>query len=940
MGYAYWRKCDFQVHTPRDPNWTGPYPPGVNDPIDGTCQPATLQDVENARRQWADGFVAACIDRGLTAVAITDHHELVMVPHVQSAIARRKTDNPDFDLWLFPGMELTCHGGKQCLILFDADLPKDWQQQTQGKLGIVYADLDETKAKSQKVTQLTCSYPDIAAELDEIAGLKGRYIVLPNVSEGGSHTVLTHGHHADFRRMPYAGGYLDRDQTIHTLGTKNRSRISGTVLQWSGREIYPLPTSDSRSADYAHLGANNTWIKLATPTAEAIRQAFLGHLSRIRIGEPTPPSLVVSSLKLRGTTIVNDCSLELSPEMNTAIGGRGSGKSTLLEYLSFGLGRSCYDVSRPQYSGTERLHGLIDDTLITKGAEVTVCVVQDSATFVITRGPSAQYHPQITYPNGTKQITTAKELRDLFPATVYSQGELSDVGKQAERRTQLSDLLQFINQEYKRDDEKVASGLELAKNATRSSVQNLTTYWSLLAKQRKSTTSRDSLVERISALEKMLPMLSEGEQAKIELFSKMEAFETKRVQASKHADQIRVRLTVAETELSSARDLTTLLVREAEPIQQTYKLLIDTFVDGLRTLKSNVENRRSALADAEIGWSALHRESRLARDEVLKKLGEHKAVTSQIIKLREELSELTNSIGDLEVEVEAYGNPASKLAADVGRLKSLARERADSTRKWAEEVEILSNGRIRASVEVAGDMSDVKEAIDFVARQTGSQEATRIRQMEEFTRSGNIWDWLDKIRTNCLAILHWQGAGAAMAESEPVCADLMRLLGDTKKIRRAVLERMTTQRVEAVSAAIPNPEITLVYCDGDRQISFEKASEGQRAGALLFMLLEQAGGPLIVDQPEGDLDNKLIAELTDKLHDSKRLRQLFFASHNANIVVNGSSELVCHLDVGDDGKRQVDLSGAIDEPRICRLIADTVEGGEKAFIDRKNKYGY
>ena len=106
------------------------------------------------------------------------------------------------------------------------------------------------------------------------------------------------------------------------------------------------------------------------------------------------------------------------------------------------------------------------------------------------------------------------------------------------------------------------------------------------------------------------------------------------------------------------------------------------------------------------------------------------------------------------------------------------------------------------------------------------------------------------------------------------------------------------------------------------------------------MLLDQAGGPLIVDQPEGDLDNTLISELTGKLHSSKQLRQLVFASHNANIVVNGASELVCHLNVGGDGRRKVDLAGAIDEPRVCRLIADTMEGGQKAFIDRKDKYGY
>ena len=106
------------------------------------------------------------------------------------------------------------------------------------------------------------------------------------------------------------------------------------------------------------------------------------------------------------------------------------------------------------------------------------------------------------------------------------------------------------------------------------------------------------------------------------------------------------------------------------------------------------------------------------------------------------------------------------------------------------------------------------------------------------------------------------------------------------------------------------------------------------------MLLEQSGGPLIIDQPEGDLDNRIIAELTDKLHEAKQKRQLIFASHNANIVVNGSAEFVGQLDLAGSGDREFAYSGAIDEPEVCKVITSTMEGGEKAFKDRQDKYGY
>ena len=939
MTFAYWRKCDFQVHTPRDPNWTGPRPIGQGEEMAGTGGKATVQDVDAARAAWAKGFVNQCLTKGLEVVALTDHHEMIMVPYVQQELAARKMADPNFDLWLFPGMELTASGGRQCLIIFDADLSEDWRKQAQGKLGIVYADLDEKSSKGPTVTQLTSNYADIGGLLDELDGLRGRYIVLPNVSQGNSHTVLTDGAHADFRRMPYVGGYLDCGQTIKTLGTKNQRRLSGEDKNWSVREIYPLPTSDSRSSDYATLGQNNAWVKLAAPTAEAIRQAFLGHRSRISIEEPKLPSLVIASIEVEGSAILQHTALPLSPELNAVIGGRGSGKSSFLEYISFGLGRSCYDVPRDHYSGTQRLHDLANDTLVTKSGRVTLTIVQDRATFKIIRSQATAYQPQITYPNGSTQTITVKELRALFPAVVYSQGELAEIGKQAGQRTQLSDLLQFVNPDYKREDDRLAADIESAKSKIKAAIQALAENWAQQSRLRKLTTTRDSVRQRVEALEKTLPTLSEDDQAIVSRFDKANDFESKRLLASKHANQIVDDLDSSASELLNQRDLTG-DVEGADAIRQHYLALYKSFAGGIEKLLKELREKRAVLATAEAEWATVFKEARTARDRVLEKLGAHKTATSQIIKLREEITDLTNQIGTLEAKLKADGDPASGLTQALANLRQIHDRRAERTQQWASEIEKLSSGKIKAAVDIAGDTSDIKDAVDLIAAKTGSQEATRLRALEEALASGSVWDVLDRLRTDCLSLLYWRQMGAASGEQQPACAETFKILGDNERIRAALTERMDTSRVEAIAAAVPRPEIALSYCDGMREISFEKASEGQRAAALLFMLLEQPGGPLIIDQPEGDLDNRIIADLTDRLHTAKQNRQLIFASHNANIVVNGSSELVGHLDVKDTGERQFECSGAIDAPLICKVITSTMEGGEKAFKDRQNKYGY
>jgi hypothetical protein len=163
------------------------------------------------------------------------------------------------------------------------------------------------------------------------------------------------------------------------------------------------------------------------------------------------------------------------------------------------------------------------------------------------------------------------------------------------------------------------------------------------------------------------------------------------------------------------------------------------------------------------------------------------------------------------------GDPSSALNRALTNLKRANDHRAARTQEWAKEIERLSSGKIKALVDVGGDLTEVKDAIDFVAGKTGFQEVTRLKQLEEALGDNSAADILDR--------------------------------------------------------------------------------------------LVQPGGPLIIDQSEGDLDNKIIADLTDKLHSAKQNRQLIFASHNATSSSTGHLNLVGYLDVKESGDRSV---------RVCR----------------------
>jgi len=122
--------------------------------------------------------------------------------------------------------------------------------------------------------------------------------------------------------------------------------------------------------------------------------------------------------------------------------------------------------------------------------------------------------------------------------------------------------------------------------------------------------------------------------------------------------------------------------------------------------------------------------------------------------------------------------------------------------------------------------------------------------------------------------------------------------------------------------------------------NFKDASElsrGQKCTALLPILLARRDTPLVIDQPEDNLDNHFIYEtVVDSIRRLRPHRQMIFITHNANIPVLGEADLV--IVMNSDGKRGVvERAGSVDQ---CRgEIIDLLEGGEEAFELRRKRYG-
>jgi hypothetical protein len=118
-------------------------------------------------------------------------------------------------------------------------------------------------------------------------------------------------------------------------------------------------------------------------------------------------------------------------------------------------------------------------------------------------------------------------------------------------------------------------------------------------------------------------------------------------------------------------------------------------------------------------------------------------------------------------------------------------------------------------------------------------------------------------------------------------------------------------------------------------------SPGQRCTALLPLILLEGDAPLIIDQPEDNLDNRLIFDVVvDVLRSLKGHRQIICSTHNPNIPVSGDAEQIVVLEAPSRRRGSVRCQSGIDSPEIIDHVKTIMEGGETAFEVRARKYNY
>ena len=547
------------------------------------------------------------------------------------------------------------------------------------------------------------------------------------------------------------------------------------------------------------------------------------------------------------------------------------------------------------------------------------------------------------------QSCSEEDVRRLFPIQAYSQKQLSDVS------VRIDELSRFIEGPVRPQLDAFEGQIEAV------AVRIRETYSVLLRRRTLERTLADrelaetSLSEQVDSLRTALTGLSDDDRA---LLRRGPAYSS----AQQAIDSWRNGIITFKDAASNLHRTTANLrtsfefpagVPEEDVLRAAanqYNSLLSEALDDLDALIGRAETMANA-ADSDDGndpwrvWSERRSEFLRTYDAAVQRSSSHEEQTNHLAELEIQLQRRLAESGRVRDELKTLSDIEQRHHSLRQEWLRLIQERDDTLDAQCRALTADSGNAIRAHVERLSNTSDfvafLKKAISGSRVPGAKIDAIGVAISASKTIDDgralctNVLDELER-----LAEYDEQRDGPALRPVAPTLGNLGLTAANLDGIGR-VLD-LDDWLALSLTPIVSEPVFEFRAREKD-YIPFRNASAGQQATALLETLLNQDGPPLIIDQPEEDLDNPVILEIVARVWEAKQRRQLLFASHNANLVVNGDAELVAwcdHRTAVDQSGGMIAGQGAIDVEDVREAIKKIMEGGEQAFNLRKEKYGF
>lgn len=938
---AQWWKFDFHTHTPASRD-TKAWQRAM-----GTLDELTAE-------KWLLQYMAAEID----CVAITDHNSGAWIDKLKDANAQMQqmaaagTPPAGYrELHLFPGVEISVQSGFHLLAIFD------------------------TTATSRTISDLLAVVRYDGAEGDSDGVTReGAAKVVEEILTTGGVPIPAHSDQAKgLLEVEPGTGRSRRDS--NTL--KQVLDVPGLLaMEWCDLAALPPSLFEEAKLPWARVvgsdchsfqgdaipGSRYTWVKMAQPSLEGLRLALLdGQDVSIKrsddAGRFSPfnkPEHFIESIEIadaqwmgRGT---QPARLAFNPYFNALVGGRGTGKSTVIHAL-----RLAYRCEQELESGSEAGQTFTRFNKVAKGRNDQGGLrAETGITLILSRdglrhrllwqqdGHGVAVEDWDEGANDFKPSASQSISRQRFPVRLFSQGQIAALAGDSQQS-----LLNVIDEAAgtagaQADFDEVKRGFF----ATRAKLRELD----------GKLKGRDTLNLGLQDVQRKLA----------------------RFEAAHHAEVLKAyqRTSRQTREMDRQFDNVSELVNRLREIAES--LLSEDLPDGLFDPLEDAEVLAMAGALAQTVAQAQTQVEAAAQGLAKQSSTLKTGLATCAWQGKVDQTRVAYETLKTDLQAQGVGDPSEygRLVQEKQRLETDAK-RLDALQKQFDELKQQAKIQLEQVWQTRRAVSHARAL--FLQKTLADNHFVRIRLIpygrDAKTTERSLRDALgtpDKYNDD----IYVEAENDALASG--LIADLLLAVKliekpdepDTHQFEKDI-KRLQTRLEKACGGsgdfggwfnkylsgeAVKRPEfIDHILCwfpedglnvqysrkgDGQDFQSIGQASAGQRAAAMLAFLLAHGDEPLVLDQPEDDLDNHLIYDLVvQQIRVNKQRRQLIIVTHNPNIVVNGDAEMIYVLDFNYQCHVKKQESGSLQDQAVRSEVCKVMEGGKVAFERRYQRLG-
>lgn len=836
--------------------------------------------------EYNSALLDECENLGIELIAVTDHWCVDSARNLITAAGGR-------GIVALPGFEANSSEGVHLLVIFEVGT----------KVAVVNAAIGACGVEPSCANGTTgASFKEILQKMTDKGAL-----VIPshvNVPNGGMLTGRT--------GPPLVA--MVKDPNLHAVaitpgqadGTDQKKIVKGQKPYDRMHPLAVIHADDVMHPNHLKTEGATTWFKLSAARLESLKLAVRTPETRVSPTNPTShPRATLKQISWTGG-FLDGVTVPISPDLTALIGGRGTGKSTIVESLRYAL-----DIE-PIGDDAKRDHKSIVEKVLRSGTVVRVEVQ------TVAPAPH-RYTVERVVPNPPVVRDASGTATSLLPADVagsvevFGQHELAELASSPKN---VADMLRRFAG-YDREDPELHDVLEkLRENRTQ------------LKRAEAALAKLQGELEDVPRLKEQMDQYN-----KTNVATRLEDLRRLTREESVFAEgRQRVRAAsetlggIGEAQLEA--QLTALYEGvDGSPRQEVLERISAATSKLAGTLKRLSEEASEAVSQAELtikgaqeDWESLVKNERDGHTEVLRKLHEEGLAPDKYLDTSRALDALLAKEPRLASQTEALKKLKSDREKLLGQLASQEREQVEAFHEAVRAANAATGGVVVVVPIAAPDRGHIMQVISKHISGGRSQITAAIaaddfspRSFAKAIRSGG--SELEK-----LGIKGAQAAGLVNA-GEPLARELEEL-----SVGHAVEVKLDISSVK-----------------GTREFrTMEELSKGQRATALLLLLLGASTAPLVIDQPEDDLDNRFVYDgVVAHLRKLKGVRQIIASTHNANVPVLGDAELIVTLEGdGQHGRPVADGVGSLDDAPIRSLAENILEGGSAAFNARQHLYGF